>query len=259
MIRKKDYNWSLYDRIPEATKGEFRIEKLVIPRGTRVKQYHPAGWYFEDKAGANLPTTRLECADGSLWMTDGPAEQDQIALAVTLARGDVLMIGLGLGLFVMDIQRRNKLVKSITIIEKSEDVVSLVYKYIKNSKTRVIIGEGRDSLLSAARKGIRYDFIYIDIWAGFTQPILEAQKWVDLAKPCLKEGGMVRYWMQELHERVKSKLPPEPVTQGRVVVGDPCLVCGKLVRMDYAGLCMNCADALGVSELYANEQPQVNP
>ena len=242
MIRKKDYDWSLHERIPAGTSGEFCIKKLVIPCGS-------TGWYFSDRAGANLPTTRLEHISGDLWMTDAPAEQDQLALAVTLAHGHVLMLGLGLGLFVMDVQRRNKLVKSITIVEKSEDVVNLVYKHIMNSKTRVIVGEGRDNLLFAARNSIKYDFIYIDIWAGFTQPIKEAQEWVDLAKPCLKEGGMTRYWMQELHERVKSRLPTEP-TRGKMVVGDPCLVCGKLIRMDYAGLCMDCADSLGVSEMF---------
>ena len=249
MIRKKDYNWSLYERIPEGTEGKYCIKKLIIPRGNAVKLYHPAGWYFSDVVNANLPTTRLECTDGSLWMTDAPAEQDQLALAVAFAHGDVLMLGLGLGLFVIEVQRRNNPVKSITIIEQSCDVVKLVYPHIKNAKTKIVTDEARSYLSEAASTGVKFDFIYIDIWAGFTQPIMEAQEWVDLAKPCLREGGTIRYWMQELHERVKNKLPTEP-TKGNMIIGEPCLVCSKLIRMDYAGLCMDCADSLSLSELF---------
>lgn len=39
---------------------------------------------------------------------------------------------------------------------------------------------------------------------------------------------------------------------------DPCLGCGKTVRQDYYGYCMDCADANGVSDLYTEEEQQQN-
>jgi len=34
-----------------------------------------------------------------------------------------------------------------------------------------------------------------------------------------------------------------------IVVGVPCLRCGKSIHADYLGVCMDCADTLGISEL----------
>ena len=34
-----------------------------------------------------------------------------------------------------------------------------------------------------------------------------------------------------------------------IVFNDPCIRCGKPIRADYMGLCMDCADEKGCSEL----------
>ncbi len=34
-----------------------------------------------------------------------------------------------------------------------------------------------------------------------------------------------------------------------IVINDPCIRCGKPLRADYMGLCMDCADTLNTSEL----------
>jgi hypothetical protein len=39
---------------------------------------------------------------------------------------------------------------------------------------------------------------------------------------------------------------------------EPCLGCGKTVRADYSGYCMDCADLNGLSELYTQEERQKN-
>lgn len=35
-----------------------------------------------------------------------------------------------------------------------------------------------------------------------------------------------------------------------VVMDDPCAICKKPLRFDYAGICMDCADEAGVSEVF---------
>ncbi|MFQ6118357.1 MAG: hypothetical protein ACE5KE_00565 [Methanosarcinales archaeon] len=35
-----------------------------------------------------------------------------------------------------------------------------------------------------------------------------------------------------------------------LVVNEPCLRCGKRIRHDYNGLCMDCVDELGISEMF---------
>ena len=34
-----------------------------------------------------------------------------------------------------------------------------------------------------------------------------------------------------------------------IVINDPCIRCGKSIRADYEGFCMDCADEKGCSEL----------
>ena len=40
-----------------------------------------------------------------------------------------------------------------------------------------------------------------------------------------------------------------------IVLNDPCIRCGKPIRADYMGLCMDCADTLNVSELNNRGEP----
>lgn len=40
-----------------------------------------------------------------------------------------------------------------------------------------------------------------------------------------------------------------------IVFNDPCIRCGKPLRADYAGFCMDCSDSLGISELNNPGEP----
>jgi len=40
-----------------------------------------------------------------------------------------------------------------------------------------------------------------------------------------------------------------------IVINDPCIRCGKPLRADYAGFCMDCSDSLGISELNNPGEP----
>jgi len=40
-----------------------------------------------------------------------------------------------------------------------------------------------------------------------------------------------------------------------IVIGEPCIRCGKPIRADYEGFCMDCADTLNISELNNRGEP----
>lgn len=40
-----------------------------------------------------------------------------------------------------------------------------------------------------------------------------------------------------------------------IVFNDPCIRCGKPLRADYEGFCMDCADSLNISELNNRGEP----
>ncbi|GAH45498.1 unnamed protein product, partial [marine sediment metagenome] len=141
-------------------------------------------------------------------MSDTPMEQEALRIPSVVARGDVLIVGLGLGLLPILIKMRNKMVDSITIIEKNREVANLVYNKIKTRKTSLLLNDGESYLAVPGRK---FDFIFIDIWGSITAPMREIDHWTDLANNRLKKGGEVRCWLQELYDRIKSKLPKEPL------------------------------------------------
>lgn len=253
MIDTDKYTTRLTKLIPEGRVGKFRIKKTIIPRGTRIRMYHPSGYLYHDEFNSDFPTVRLLEKDGSIWMSDTPMEQESLVVPSILAKGNVLVLGLGLGLFPQLLRKRRR-VRKITIIEKETDVVILVYPCIKLPKTEVVISDAKAYIDFAAAVGYRYDFIYVDIWSGILAPLKVMDEWVEIAKPVLAPGGVVYCWLRELYDRVKDKLPKEPVTQpGFPNVYDPCLICGKTLRNDYAGLCMDCADELDVSEIHAEK------
>lgn len=250
MINVRNYTTVMSKKLEESECGNFSITKAVISKGTVMRTYTPHGFFYHDRFNRDFPTVKLKEGKESIWMSDTPLEQEALRVPTVLAHGDVLVLGLGIGLFPTLLRMRNKAVDSITIIERERDVIKLVYDKVRFRKTRVIECEAKKYFAEDCW-GLEFDFIYIDVWGGIISPIKEIDEWTELAKHCLKEGGEVRCWLQELYDRIKHKLPKEP-TEATSEVGfhDPCLICGKKLRNDYAGLCMDCADELEVSELF---------
>jgi len=253
MIDSSNYTTRLTKLIPEGKSGKFRIEKSIIPRGTEIRTYHPSGHFYHDTFSYDFPTVRLLEKGGSIWMSDTPMEQESLMVPSAIAEGNVLIIGLGLGLLPQLLRKRRR-VRKITIIEREADVLALVYPYIRLPKTSVVLSDAKTYIDYAAAVGYRYDFIYIDVWKGILAPLKEIDTWTGIAKPVLAPGGVIYCWLQELYNRVKDKLPKEPMAPtGPPALYEPCLACGKKLRNDYAGLCMDCADGLGVSEICAGK------
>lgn len=247
MIYKKDYTFIMSRKLPEKQVGDYALKKLVLQKGELIRTYTPAGFFYFDKANADLPIIRLTKGEGII-MSDTPMEQEGLRIPTVVARGNTLIIGLGIGLLPTLIRMRNCVVQRIMIIEQSVEVAKLVYRHIKTSKTNILVCDGEEYLKTCEEK---YDFIYIDVWEGIITPLTEIEKWTELAKPCLTEAGEVRCWLQELYNRVKIHLkrgPAGPTAQAGF--HPPCLVCGKILRNDYAGLCLDCADSLEVSEVF---------
>lgn len=216
-----------------------------------MRTYSPNGFLYFDKFDRDFRSVRLIEGEG-VWMSDTPLEQEALRIPSVIAGGDVLIIGLGIGLLPTLFKMRNCLVSTITIVEKNPEVVKLVYDRIKFKKTSIVVCDGETYLATTPRK---FDFIHIDVWGSITAPMREIDHWTDLARRCLKDKGTTWCWLQELYNRIKDKLPKEPIAlTGLPAIYEPCLICGKTLRNDYAGLCCDCADELEVSEMFAGKQ-----
>lgn len=106
---------------------------------------------------------------GDLMMSNTAMEKRTSASFVFNAEGDVLICGLGIGLVIMPLLE-NENVKSITVIEKYQNVIDCVLpqikEYDKDGKLNVIC---EDCFNFKTDK--KYDTIFIDIWAYINKDV----------------------------------------------------------------------------------------
>lgn len=101
---------------------------------------------------------------GRLMMSDTDMEWQTSRNFIWRAHGDVLVAGLGLGLVLVPVLAKPE-VKSVLVIEKSQDVVDLVLPHLQKlpgaEKLAVVVA---DALEWRLPKGQIWDTIFFDIW-----------------------------------------------------------------------------------------------
>lgn len=111
--------------------------------------------------------------NGELMMSNTPMEKRTSRGFVANAEGDVLICGLGIGLVIMPLLESEK-VKSITVVEKYQDVIDCVLpqikSYDKQNKLKVICADCFEYNTKE-----RFDTIFIDIWASINRDIYEEE------------------------------------------------------------------------------------
>jgi len=248
-LNKYDYTMSRV--LEEAKVGNFSLEKTIIQKGTILRLYNRRGGrIIMGKYVFDYPLVVLKEGSG-IWMSDAQLEVESAMGAAEAAKGQVLIGGLGIGLLPTLIKDK---VTHITIIEKYKEVIDLVFHQLDTRRMSIIQGDIFEYLDQTEKK---YDLIHIDVWPDLYAPFTEIEKAREKANRRLNPGGVVWCWLQELYDNVKERLPIGPLgfsDVGPPAIYEPCLVCGKTIRNDYAGLCMDCADSLEVSELFVGRK-----
>ena len=100
----------------------------------------------------------------NIWMSLNPNEIETMKPYINKAKGDVLVLGLGMG-YVPFMMALKPEVKSVTIVEKDPDIISLfnslIYPNFKNKEKIKIV---EDDAIDYVRKQNKYDYIFADLW-----------------------------------------------------------------------------------------------
>ena len=144
---------SFYEKalnIPAATSGQFSIKNLVKKAGTKLPTSTIRTALFgghENKDISFMHQTTwhtLSEGDDGVWMTDLPIEQFQADnMLYEKVYGTVLIGGLGLG-YAAQLIASQPQVNRIIVIEKSQDVVDLVWKHLdfpENTETHIEVAD----------------------------------------------------------------------------------------------------------------------
>ena len=104
--------------------------------------------------------------NGRIWMTVTPNEINTMKEPISKANGKVLTLGLGLGYFAFSCAVKND-VKSVTVIEKNQDVIDLFTTFILpqlrcKEKIKIIKSDAFDFMSNPTQTD--YDFVFCDLW-----------------------------------------------------------------------------------------------
>lgn len=144
--------------VPEGEAGIHRVERFEIPKesieGIRL------AW----QGRGVTPGIYTKLVRGrTLVMSDTPAERRDHYPALHHAEGNVLLGGLGIGMVLQAIAKKET-VRHVTVFEKEQEVVDLVWPhYVQLFGDRISV-EVCDVMDRKPNKGERYDFAWWDIW-----------------------------------------------------------------------------------------------
>jgi len=148
--------------IPETKINDVRVEHF------EVSESESALTYIRGRGVPPGKYVRL-FVDGDLMMSYTPEEIRSNMDFIIFATGDVLVAGLGLGVILHKPLERED-VKSILVIEKSQDVIDAVLPHIRHPRLEVVCADIFDW---RPPKGRKWDTIYFDIWPDICVDNLE--------------------------------------------------------------------------------------
>lgn len=147
----------------------------------------------------------LEC--GNEWMTLTPVDLDTCEEAIAAAHGKVVTFGLGLGYYAYMVARKEE-VESITVIEKSPDVIRLfkkhIFPYFENKEKVRIINADAFEYAEKEMPAEGYDYAFVDTWrdASDGAPMYERMRALEHLSPRTEFS----YWIREfIVSRIRSE------------------------------------------------------
>lgn len=139
--------------LPEMENGIWKITKFTV----NSMDWHSA------LCGRSVPIgetfTKLT-RNGTLVMSDTPAEMNDHCYAVIHATGSCLINGLGIGMVLKNILLKDD-VTDVTVVEISQDLIDMVSPYYTDPRITFVCCDAHDY---KPPKGKRYQMVWHDIW-----------------------------------------------------------------------------------------------
>lgn len=136
--------------------------------------------------------------DDRVWMTITPNEIMTMKQPIAEAAGKVIAFGLGLGYFAFMASEKEE-VQSVTVIERSDDVIGLFQTYIlpqfrHPEKIQIIHADAFDYAKTRMPKE-QFDFAFVDLWHDVSDGLDLYLRMKEYEKN--SPGTAFRYWIEK--------------------------------------------------------------
>ena len=178
------------------TYEQFRLETAILKPSEMTQRFT-----LLDEQGNEI------APDGSIastifppkaWMSDSGEERCMMLAAANLAKGHILVGGLGLGIYPQFVLALGHPIDSITIVESDPYVIEIVTRAWlekrpeQNKIVNIVEGTIEDYLSNTKRV---FDTIYLDTWDDADPRLLAyVNEMIALSSLCCSPSGTVRCW-----------------------------------------------------------------
>lgn len=142
--------------LPDGVSGCWKVETFEVPK----EDFSQKISMFKTGRGVAAGIYKRLKRDGTVVMSNTPDEIRDFMPFVWMAKGSVLINGLGLGCVVKVLLDKPEITK-ITVIEKSRDVINLILPHFNDDRLNVIHA---DAFEYVPPKGEKFTAVWHDIW-----------------------------------------------------------------------------------------------
>lgn len=154
--------YNMADLLEDRENGDWKLQRFTIDKNN----------FRAMMEGISSGTYVRLLHKGECVMSDTNMEKRTNIDFCCSAYGDVLIGGLGIGMIILAIQDKPE-VKSITVIEKNEEVIDMIASQLNfNDKVKIICADVFDW---KPEIGVKYDVSYMDIWNWVNRDIYERE------------------------------------------------------------------------------------
>lgn len=196
-IKKKVYqlkasDWNTTFPLEECKSARYEVIKHTLKKGKRIDKSRSSVVEFDDDVTFTILRTST-----FTWMSDTPLEIEGHRPAIKMAKGHVMVAGLGMGYVALEMAKK-KSVEKITVVEIDQELIDLIYPRLEphlQGKVRVVCQD-----LFKYRPKVKFDSIWFDIWRSHTDFLpYRAQLIQQFEKNC--DPARMRFWDQRFVRR----------------------------------------------------------
>jgi len=181
--------------IPDGESGNWKVSTFIVPENDFSQGLSALNSGRSVPAGTYKSLTR----GGKVIMSNTPDEIRDFYHFVNRAHGSVLINGLGLGCVVKALLEKQGISK-VTVIEQSQDVISLVAPHFGDPRLVIVHANAFDY---SPPKGEIFQFVWHDIWDDICSDNLKEM--ATLHRKYGKRAGYQDSWAKGLCQRQKRQ------------------------------------------------------